>query len=330
MIHPNELILDKLKNQFLELHNHIYTKHPLPDALYHYTNFVALEKILEERKLSFTDYKSLNDPTELSYGMQIIQNELLNSCIHLYHPCYNIFQETINKTFENFDDYYSLYICCFSIEIRKLNLWRYYTDNGNGCAIAFNKDFFKIEPLSYPLGKQPIILPIIYETQEISTILQKFVNAYCQTMQKLRINQMNQSEIKHFYIKFDSEFLANLIALLPMLKDSSYMDEKEIRLCYLECKRYKNSSHFDLTPYKTEITINNKLSTKYCFIKKANENKTVINLHTFDKNHISEIWVSPACEFTQAEKFIRKQLNKNNYSSGITIKHSSLPYQNTK
>lgn len=41
--------------------------------LYHFTNGMAFEKIIQQRKLLFTDYKGLNDKLELIYAKEIIK-----------------------------------------------------------------------------------------------------------------------------------------------------------------------------------------------------------------------------------------------------------------
>ncbi len=48
------------------------------ETLYHYTSLSALKSIIENKTIRVTDYRFLNDKTELSYGIEDLRNMLTN------------------------------------------------------------------------------------------------------------------------------------------------------------------------------------------------------------------------------------------------------------
>lgn len=124
------------------------------NIIYHYTSYEGLKGILSSQKLRFTDYKFLNDPTEIEYCKKIILDEMYN------HDLGSKNFHLINQFFNQLDAMYKIYISCFS-ENNKLSLWRYYADNGAGFALGFGKNFFQpSKENDDPLA--PTVCEIIY------------------------------------------------------------------------------------------------------------------------------------------------------------------------
>ena len=107
--------------------------------IYHYTDYEGLKKILSSRILRLTDYRYMNDPTELQYGQETIKNIILKSDIPHKLIMWNILDGYVKHTNQT----WKIYIVCFSFSKDKLSLWRNYAKNGTGFAIGF-KDYFKL------------------------------------------------------------------------------------------------------------------------------------------------------------------------------------------
>ncbi|STX37481.1 Uncharacterised protein [Legionella feeleii] len=69
---------------------------PDQGSLYHYTTFNSLKNILKSRKLRYTHYKNLNDPTEIQFGLELIKESLTKNKFPDYY---------LQKTKEYFDAY---------------------------------------------------------------------------------------------------------------------------------------------------------------------------------------------------------------------------------
>ena len=67
----------------------------------------------------------------------------------------------------------------------------------------------------------------------------------------------------------------------------------------------------------------------YPFVKNIEGNKPVILPDQFTVDDISEIWVGPCCEFTEASVSIRKLLSSNGFDvDKVKIRQAELPYKN--
>lgn len=56
-----------------ELNKNIISSTPV---VYHYTNFKALSNIVKNKQLWLTDYARLNDPTEIIYSNNLIEDSI--------------------------------------------------------------------------------------------------------------------------------------------------------------------------------------------------------------------------------------------------------------
>ena len=295
----------ELEKNFQLIHSELNSNLP-KGMIYHYTSYDALTKIIEQRKLRCTDYRYFNDPTELKYGQNIIIEALLKS---------NISRDLValsKRFFDNFDQYYQIYVSCFTEEIKKLALWRYYASNGSGFAIGFNQNFQKIIEPSNTVGKATIY-KIIYDEDNSQEIVNRFIKEFASSS----INRQS------FIV-----LITHLISLLPMFKDKSFKDENEVRFVYIEGEGVADPNtqqpfFFD-EKYRDFIPITKRDTP---FVNTIQGNKAVIIPEKFDRSHISEVWVGPSCEFLEARNWIISLLTENKYKlKKIKIQQSQLPY----
>ena len=132
----------ELEKKFQAIHSDLEKNLP-KELIFHYTDYNGLKNIIKQRKLRFVDYRYFNDPTELKYGANIIIEALLK-----YASTRHIINSLKQKIFDKLNEHYQIYIACFSEEIKKLALWRYFASNGAGFAIGFNGNFCKVEDVS--------------------------------------------------------------------------------------------------------------------------------------------------------------------------------------
>ena len=116
--------------------------------LYHYTSLEALKSILENRTIRLTDYRFLNDPKELYFGIDIFKNAIpkdtdeyhfkivlraLNNMENNITYCFKIGQNVIQAFVPNKTNFY---ILSMTDKGDDLALWNAYAKNG--CCIKFN------------------------------------------------------------------------------------------------------------------------------------------------------------------------------------------------
>ncbi|MEY4879112.1 MAG: hypothetical protein RJB62_581 [Pseudomonadota bacterium] len=137
--------------------------------LYHYTTARGLAGIIESQKIWFTDYRHLNDPSELVHGLNTaietakVLSEGQDARIQ------DLFKAFSNMLrLEHFEEYFDFYIASFSRVRDDLGQWRAYADNGKGFAIGFSAELFSISD-KRPDDKPPeFVSPVVYGDSAIS------------------------------------------------------------------------------------------------------------------------------------------------------------------
>jgi len=108
------------------------------DALYHYTDGRGLQGVLRTGQIWFTDYRHLNDPSELVHGIEMAHDSARGLATGADGRV-QLFLEMFSDMFrrENFYATLDFFIACFSRDRDDLGQWRAYADNGRGFAIGF-------------------------------------------------------------------------------------------------------------------------------------------------------------------------------------------------
>jgi hypothetical protein len=114
--------------------------------LYHYTGAVGLKGVLDTQQLWFTDYRHLNDPSELRFGVGRV-HEALHAAGEGADDRVSYFLRFAADLFspENLDAL-AFFVASFSRARNDLGQWRAYADNGRGFAIGFAPRKFEARP----------------------------------------------------------------------------------------------------------------------------------------------------------------------------------------
>jgi hypothetical protein len=138
-----------------------------PEKLFHYTNMKGVGGIVQSNHLWATDFRSVNDMTELIYGSDLLASELKRyadesseDIAKLLNWLSDFYGEHSN-TYRNF---FEIYIISFSEEPDMLSQWRAYSDHAKGCCIEFDftdSHLFTIFDEFSPWALE--VLPVIYD-----------------------------------------------------------------------------------------------------------------------------------------------------------------------
>lgn len=118
----------------------------IDDTLYHYTNVAGLEGILKSEAVWFTDFRHMNDPSEITHGIELCRDVIrlrkpgVDGRVALFLDCLADLMRL-----ENFSRALEYFIGSFSRASDDLGQWRAYADNGRGIAIGFAPHLFGIE-----------------------------------------------------------------------------------------------------------------------------------------------------------------------------------------
>jgi Protein of unknown function (DUF2971) len=111
--------------------------------LYHYTNLDGLTGILTGKAVWATDYRHLNDPSELKHGIERARELMAAMSLTLDgRAC--LFLQMVNDLLssENFDDTLRFFVISLSKARDDLGQWRSYGDNGRGFALGLAPEVF--------------------------------------------------------------------------------------------------------------------------------------------------------------------------------------------
>src|SRR5579863_5935328 len=117
----------------------------ITETLYHYTDVRGLKGILEAGQIWFTDYRHLNDPSELTHGIDIardVAHRIATGADGRVRLFLDYFLDLFRH--DNFVPTLEFFIACFSRARDDLGQWRAYADNGRGAAIGLSPSLFAV------------------------------------------------------------------------------------------------------------------------------------------------------------------------------------------
>jgi len=182
--------------------------------LFHYTDVYAVKSIVENGKMWLTDSRFLNDSQEMHDGVERIINYLEHQKKHFSHryECLELAAGYLAQDL-GLGPYFKserrpVYVCSFSEQRDLLSQWRAY----GSYAIEFESD-------EIPLP----VKPCVYDADEKNT------QAAHEALSALEIVASEMSD-DGLCGAPSFEAVANLVSLAATFKDSSFSEEREVRL----------------------------------------------------------------------------------------------------
>ena len=284
--------------------------------LYQYTNAAGLKGILDSQQMWFTDYRFLNDPSELRHGMDMAHDMLRDAQTGSdKRVCY--FLECIAEMFclENVEATLAFFVASFSRARDDLGQWRAYADNGRGFAVGFSPRMFRVkdEPNQSP-DENAYMGSVLYDVGEVQTRHRLAIDEAVKIFLMTANAQAALMSDRATGIAFINEFSRHIIAS-PLIwnaltsKHPAYRHEEEIRLLMMGTTDI-------FTP----------------FIRTRSRNGDIIpyishpwNVH--EPGAIVEVLVGPAAPIG-AEDAVRMMLAT--YAiGGVEVGRSDIPYRAT-
>jgi hypothetical protein len=285
------------------------------DTLYHYTNAAGLEGIIKSEAVWFTDYRHMNDPSEISHGIELCRDVIrlrkpgTDGRVALFLDCLADFMRL-----DNFSRALEYFIGSFSRAADDLGQWRAYSDNGRGIAIGFAPHLFGIE---HTTDKSPddvaFVSPVIYDLgaarQRLGTAIEQAERIFLDAANAHRDLLAN----KDVGIPFMQD-MARAVIASPLIwncltsKHPAYAHEQEVRLIIL-------GLHEKLRPY---------IRTR---IRGADTVPYVAYKMPLQREYsIAHIIVGPAAN-SDAERTVRMMLESLGIRHDIPISRSVIPYR---
>jgi len=282
-------------------------------TLYHYTTALGLKGILESQSIWFSDYRDLNDPSELLHGIAMcrdVTRGLANGSDSNVVELLKIVDELMTQ--RNFATRLDFFIACFSAERDDLGQWRAYADNGRGFALGLSPRFFQIQEKK---GKQPddnvFVGPVVYDVAQVlerhSSLLEPAIKVLLHEVERGCLG--NDAVRDEFMWQLARSMVAGkLIWNCLTTKHPAYKHEQEVRLIIL-------GSHEVLRPFiKTRI----RGSDVVPYIAHA--------MPVREKHSIAEVIAGPAAP-ADAERTVRTLLESFDIDPNVAVGRSQTPYR---
>ncbi|MFM1908249.1 MAG: hypothetical protein RLZZ591_1926 [Pseudomonadota bacterium] len=224
-----------------------------PEVLFHYTSSAGMRGILESSRLWATNYRFLNDATEVAYG-----NALFESIVQgrLASSSNDVVSEFLGRTLHTanaFDGMFDCYIACFCEREDLLNQWRVYAGAGGGYALGFEaKEIGRRWGELHPT-QDFVLRKVVYDADVqkrlISEVLELAERILSEETQSTSVADANTliGRCCHFVRSEVADYLFNF-------KHPAFKVEEEWRLCHIVSPGEEDHVQFrdgtyGLTPY---------------------------------------------------------------------------------
>jgi hypothetical protein len=124
----------------------VQEENKISKPLYHYTDANGLKGIIEKQEIWFTSHRYLNDPTELSFGIDAAHQAIASVSkkrsdrVKLF--C-SVLADLLNVG--NITQALEYLLASFSYKRNDLGQWRAYASNGRGFALGLAPHLFAVE-----------------------------------------------------------------------------------------------------------------------------------------------------------------------------------------
>lgn len=282
------------------------------EKIFHYTTSDTLIKIIEHKKIRFTNRLFLNDSSEGTYVLDLCMRKIDDvwpAYCKYEKQQFVDFLELVNTKIDS--QHFQFYQASFSLCEDSLIMWNYYSQ-GNGININFSEKIL-LESLRNQL-RDEVVKPIallhgcvIYNEEEQIEILKKVL---------LDFSMAEQYS--------DEWYLFTAMAVLNIgtfFKHNGFHDEREYRIVY---NLYRNQDN----PAKClSLFINKEQDEAYEFdvYQKANMLIPYVDVY-FDSNAIQDITLSPKITAEYYADGLKVLLQKYGLATDqVKIKKSKIP-----
>ncbi|MBV9378878.1 MAG: DUF2971 domain-containing protein [Alphaproteobacteria bacterium] len=282
--------------------------------LYQYTDWKGLCGIIESQSVWFTDYRHLNDPSELAHGVDVA-DDVLTALAHGADRRVGLFLQMVGDLLipKNFVGSLDFFTASFTKQRDDLSQWRAYGNNGRGFALGFSPRMFEVvDGAGLEPNEISFLGPVLYDRQAIFARHQRAIAAAASIFLAAAEAHGGLMADKRVGIPFIRRMADELIAS-PLIwncitsKHIGYESEREVRLVLMgqTCK---------LAPYvRTRL--------------RGSERVPYV-AHPFrvqEPGAIFEIVVGPSAASDAKERV--DQMLKSHGLANVSVTRSEIPYR---
>lgn len=212
--------------------------------LYHYTTIDGLKGIIKNRSMWLTHTSTLNDPTELKYGKEIILKILNNEIGNGHEEIIDRFLHSLVGEVNRFDEImYEAYVACFCKSDNLLSQWRAYGHRGGGYNLGFtftsNTKFYHT-PDHSKQESYVILRKIIYDNNKQQEFVTEYVSSIISAAKDAIRYFKNHGGIPEIWESMAAMEAANILCdLMLSFKNPVFSEENEWRLILVRQSQHK-------------------------------------------------------------------------------------------
>jgi hypothetical protein len=183
-----------------------------PERLFHYTNSIGVQGILTSKSVWASDFKFLNDRSEVLYASNLIKEHVKKRK--------DAFSTFVASKMDRFRDTGLLYVASFCDQDDLLSQWRGYSKRADGYSLGFRFDgLLRLSTRNIRLWK------LVYDPTEQADVLDQWLDSICKVVSgaSVGLSAQDQADLNHHAMK---HFLHSIF----LLKDPSFKGEREWRL----------------------------------------------------------------------------------------------------
>lgn len=225
----------------------------IPDLLFHYTNAQGLVGILETSRLWATNYRFLNDSSEIKYGAALFEAVRSEYAERTSNPVVAEFLRRAQVTSNAFDGMFDVYVSCFCARDNLLNQWRAYAGTGGGYALAIGSREMQMRRRPNQPDQIHFLRKVVYDEPLQRDIVGQILSSAIQALEESKMT-LEEESTNQFIAKCCQFVRDETAEYLMCFKHPAYAVEEEWRLCHVVEPRlaahmlFRNGP-FGLTPY---------------------------------------------------------------------------------
>jgi hypothetical protein len=236
---------DRLADEEIKISRHIRRsvaklQRPKPPLMYHYTDSQGLLGILKGNKLWATDIRSMNDATEMSYSLDLLDQvrtvTRLGDGFPFLDRLFADVYDTIRMAFR-------IYCVCFSELPDDLTQWRAYGGSVGGYSIGldFSKANFLQTIAEASFDDYTLLAKVIYEREAQVRLLESALEQLRDAANRIYRNYLDgqfggkSKRLEEGLVSdFASHIVIPIVDLLLRFKHPKFASEREWRIiCYV-------------------------------------------------------------------------------------------------
>jgi hypothetical protein len=202
-----------------------------PPPIFHYTNDAGLKGILQSGTLRLTDAFQLNDPTELTHGLRLLDDQLAAATRD--GPSELIAFRNRMKSFVDQGGVRATahyFVSSFSTLADDLPQWRSYADNAPGFALEFDAGVLERAFAQPQDGSfNTATFPVNYDEAEIASMYDDLVRLAAPLVSLPHSRRMTSEVLRTYFFDLEIRFTLAALRRNVFFKHPGYSSEREYR-----------------------------------------------------------------------------------------------------